>query len=412
MDTLVLDNFRCFPGRHEVSLRPITLLVGENSSGKTSFLAGARTAYNLFTEWSLNDFNAPPFKMGSFDDIINSNDKRSFFSVGLKTEQEVNSTLLEIESTFKNQKNQASIGNLLYTIRKNNEIKSAIEIDIERKTIEITTSDGTFTSEARVPSYSLPPIPYLFNSVLISELENKVDFLNLLDKTFLKNKTRPDVYCPAPIRAEPQRFYEAHRGQPEPYGSHVPSVINELAGTAAEIRLRSYLAEFAQSAGLFRKIQAEKIGTESAPLFQLTAEVNGTKRNIADIGYGVSQVLPIAVEAIQGPKGRVHLLQQPEVHLHPRAQAELGSLFGKLASTDQKTFLIETHSDYLINRICMDIRDDKHIQHTDAVILYFELNQSGANIHPIYIDKEGCLIDPPPSYRQFFLQEESRFLGV
>ena len=47
MDTLILEDFRCFSGRHEVPIRPLTLLVGENSTGKTSFLAAVRAAHDL-----------------------------------------------------------------------------------------------------------------------------------------------------------------------------------------------------------------------------------------------------------------------------------------------------------------------------------------------------------------------------
>ena len=70
MDTLILEDFRCFAGRNEVPIRPLTLLVGENSTGKTSFLAAVRAAHDL-RSGDGPDFNEEPFRLGSYDQIAN-----------------------------------------------------------------------------------------------------------------------------------------------------------------------------------------------------------------------------------------------------------------------------------------------------------------------------------------------------
>ena len=70
MDTLILEDFRCFAGRNEIPIRPLTLLVGENSTGKTSFLAAVRAAHDLRSGTAL-DFNREPFRLGSYDQIAN-----------------------------------------------------------------------------------------------------------------------------------------------------------------------------------------------------------------------------------------------------------------------------------------------------------------------------------------------------
>ena len=64
-----MENFRCFAGRHEIPLKPLTVLVGENSSGKSSFLAAVRLAWHsVGGDWNL-DFNDEPFSLGSFQHI-------------------------------------------------------------------------------------------------------------------------------------------------------------------------------------------------------------------------------------------------------------------------------------------------------------------------------------------------------
>ena len=104
------------------------------------------------------------------------------------------------------------------------------------------------------------------------------------------------------------------------------------------------------------------------------------------------------------------LLQQPEVHLHPRAQAALGSLFCRIAGWDRQ-LVIETHSDHMIDRVRMDVRDRAgSLTPEDVSILYFERGRLDVRIHSLGIDGEGNITDAPPSYRQFFMDEVSRSL--
>src|SRR4029077_20194792 len=106
--------------------------------------------------------------------------------------------------------------------------------------------------------------------------------------------------------------------------------------------------------------------------FQISVNISGPSSNLVDVGYGVSQALPVVVETLQAPRGSLFLLQQPEVHLHPRAQAALGTYLADISKRRRHTILIETHSDYLIDRIRMDIRDGKGISPSDVCVLFFE----------------------------------------
>ena len=106
------------------------------------------------------------------------------------------------------------------------------------------------------------------------------------------------------------------------------------------------------------------------------------------------------------------LLQQPEVHLHPSAQAALGSLFCQVASRERR-LVVETHSDYLLDRVRMDIRDSKtSLKPEDVSILFFERGDLDVHIHSLQVDREGNILNEPESYRRFFLQETQRSLGL
>ncbi len=153
----------------------------------------------------------------------------------------------------------------------------------------------------------------------------------------------------------------------------------------------------------------------------------GPWRNLIDMGYGVSQVLPVVTELLRTTPPRMFLVQQPEVHLHPSAQAALGSLFCQAAATG-KQLLIETHSDHLIDRIRMEVRDgETALRPEDVSLLYFERNNLSVSIHALGWDQEGNLVSRgwdqedklirrdggiPPGYREFFRTERRRSLGL
>ena len=104
------------------------------------------------------------------------------------------------------------------------------------------------------------------------------------------------------------------------------------------------------------------------------------------------------------------LLQQPEVHLHPRAQAEFTTLLTKLTNQGNQSFIIETHSDYMIDRARIEIRKG-NIKPEDVSLIYFEPKGNIVKVHNIGFDELGNMIDVPSHYRDFFLKESKRLMG-
>ncbi len=125
-------------------------------------------------------------------------------------------------------------------------------------------------------------------------------------------------------------------------------------------------------------------------------------------------MLPILTELLNPDPDApdLFLLQQPEVHLHPSAQAALGSLFCSVAEKGRQIF-VETHSDYLLDRVRMDIRDKKTtLKPEDVSILFFELAEQNVNIHSLRLDGLGNVLDTPPAYGRFFMEEMRRSIGL
>ena len=123
-------------------------------------------------------------------------------------------------------------------------------------------------------------------------------------------------------------------------------------------------------------------------------------------------MLPVITELLRRDAPYMFLLQQPEVHLHPSAQAALGSLFCQVAGP-QRQLVVETHSDHLLDRVRMDVRDGTTgLRPEDVSILFFERGDLDVRIHSLRLDKEGNVLDAPQSYRQFFMEETQRSLRL
>ena len=239
--------------------------------------------------------------------------------------------------------------------------------------------------------------------------EHQSEFYFLIDWALLERGPRP--YAFAPTRANPQRTYDPGAKPPDPEGRHIPMVLAVSSDALPDFR--EHMEKFGKASGLYSKVSVRKLGSEGSDPFQIEVELPGGNgpRNLIDVGYGVSQAIPIIAGAVSTDPGTTLLIQQPEVHLHPRAQAAMGSFFAQLADSGRNRLVIETHSDYLVDRVRTDVRDEK-IKATDVIILYFEQAKGGVGIHPIGIDARGRVVGVPEGYRSFFLEEDRRFFGV
>jgi predicted ATPase len=124
-----------------------------------------------------------------------------------------------------------------------------------------------------------------------------------------------------------------------------------------------------------------------------------------DVGFGLSQVLPVIVQSLISKKKNI-LIEQPEYHLHPRLQAELGDMFIEAALGERRnTFLIETHSEHLILRILRRIRETAEgtlpadlppIKPDDVSVVYVQPGDAGSRIIPLPVNEEGEFTEPWP----------------
>lgn len=454
MNRIFFENVRCFITPQSAPLRPLTLLVGENSSGKSTFLALVRLAWDLCQGISPLDLNEAPFLLGAYDQVASFRRGRG----GRAQQFCIGGEILSKGPPRRGssaRRGPSAIRSIDAVKVKGSFVRKGGQPHLREWTLEAAPFRIEIISEEpekpprltlqspsgsmRVSDFPIFPQPLRF-PLLLDYLRysrssrdrhqeslpfqghtlSTGDTLSTDDVEFLQDIAfvlrqglgqRP--YAFAPIRTSPKRTYDPLKEIPDPEGSHVPMILAKAftPDLKKSAQLRSAIDAFGQASGLFTDIDIRRIGRKEGDPFQLQVKIAGSGINLVDVGYGVSQVLPIIVDAIREPPGSTFLLQQPEVHLHPRAQAELGSFLATLAKQQQKRFIVETHSDYLVDRIRMDIRDGKQLKPSDVAILYFERIGGAAQVRTMEIDDFGNLIDVPPGYRQFFLEEERRMLG-
>lgn len=459
MTDITLRNFRCFGNEQTVPLAPLTLLVGENSTGKTSFMAMIRALWDFVFNGDEPNFNKPPYDLGSFDEILHDNvecadESKSFGAkCSLKVDSKGRQSKLPYHVSVEFKRDgpipvldkllvshedtwiEWSVGSSEADKRKLNVACGVRDSAWDVKSPSGYIMSGEFRGE-QVLSY-FRHFGSMMHWVLLNKnraeddlmarggtkppSQNDLGSLRSLSRYLARDLTpslaSEESYASAPLRSSPQRTYEASRLIWDTGGGHAPDHLADVCYQQAGEwgRIKQAMEEFGRTSGLFDRINIKWLGATSGAPFQVEIGLsqNGIEvpnRNLIDVGYGVSQVLPVLTELLRCDARHLLLFQQPEVHLHPRAQASLGSLFCNIAG-ENRQIIVETHSDYILDRVRMDIRDEEcDLNHRDVAILFFERSGSNVMIHPIKLDRAGNIVDAPPLYRQFFLQETDRLL--
>ena len=419
-----MEEVRCFSERQTLEIRPLTFLVGENSTGKTTALACFHVLANYLRHEGV-DFNSHPYSMGTFKDIVrNSRKKEKAFKLGITYEHADEAVELAVEFVQKKGGIEPAVNSVSVKFV-DGEIVFEIE-DLLGHRPYLTAFDEKRNRYRIVsgPDISLDLGLDFFLRSLEGPAEGEIALKKYLKAREKSTSTLYEpwpiwrnvaVFSTAPIRSKPKRTYDAIREFNDPEGSDVPMQLMRIAATQKDnwAALKAQLVAFGKSSGLFQNIEVKNLGGALGSPFQLKFTVRGPNANLIDVGYGVSQILPILVQILDvdaDRKSPFFLLQQPEVHLHPRAQAELSSLLVQLASTSNRSFIVETHSDYMIDRARIDIRKG-HIRHEDVSLIYFEPKGNIVKVHNIGFDEMGNLVNVPAHYRDFFLKETDRLMG-
>lgn len=458
MHTIRLENLRCFR-KVSARLAALALLVGGNNTGKTDFMAIIRAMRQTAYEYRVPDFNEAPYDLGDFEQIVHNSripqpdTFKAGFDVSGKDGEQSTSIDFVFGKGYRRIRNTPPIPVTQRTARGKTWREDTTKPSGEHS-LKAGTSNGSWNVEyPRYPSYkedstdrriiieyaALADTNYvkatpIDGSPAITEEDIHL-IRRLLPSPEYMISDWKGVFANAPSRPKPQRIYDLAPIRDDTEWGYFPMLLSRIARLKGDDHIKKELENFGSEAGLFDEIIVKRRPPQHRELldshssgrdqlqiyFRMTtfkALSNGDKipltapmRNLADMGYGVSQVLPIITELLSDNEYPMFLLQNPETNLHPMAQAALGSLFCRVASPERQV-IVETHSDHLIDRVTLDVRDSvTSLRPEDVSILYFEREGSEVNVHSIRTDEEGNILDAPRSYRRFFMQEMERTLG-
>ena len=438
---LRLENFRCFRERQTARLAPLTLLVGENGAGKTSFLAvmpAILAVANDASSFDEPDFRSVPYDLGSFPELEHRPRRGArveSFGIGFRCDR-IEPGGFAFDATFIRGKGAApAVAAMSWSsgaawIR---EHRSAPDPRIElgcargawRLPVPVRRPDtggldgdeafemGRSFLTAAERGGGLQPLP---GTRGLPTRDDYDDFGRLYGAGA---RCVADWYDESSIPSVPQRTYDPKRLADDPHGYLVAALL-AIAHRGDRERwhdLKRGLEEFGRRSGLFDEIFVNRLGTRQRDRFRLEVrkwgkQEKGPKRNLIDVGSGASQLLPLLMELVDEDGARSFLVQQPEAYLHPGAQAALGSLLCATAASGRQ-LIVETHSDYLIDRVRMDLRDRQtELKPEDVSILFFERSDLEVHIHSLRFDDQGNVLDAPASYGRFFMNEVRRSIGL
>jgi predicted ATPase len=428
-----LTNFKCFKGEHNFPLSKFNLLTGINGKGKSSFLQSLllmkqTTDYDKTSNYIV--LNGSCVQLGSFEDIKNSSSKNDeplhvSFKIGADKSQlprDVSFVLVEI--------------NINYILRKDIEDEYIAIVDTYSVEIEHQDEDKTTVSEARIyngnDEYNIwyygeaDELNYDFNEddvVKSSEI-----FTNLIPN----NGHRPDtdvsgledlfkrIQFISADRIGPKNYYEIQNINKEfswvgSKGENTPSIL--LKKKDSDVHQALYLGEDANT--LLQQTEewlnfifdGAKISITTAGeviLISYNTKQGRERYKPSNVGFGYSYILPIVVAGLIAQNGEILIIENPEAHLHPRAQHKLTQFLAKVAATGVQIF-VESHSEHILNalRICTIEQEgqEKILSNTDLSILYFQDNETTPCVR-IPIDEKGGIEEWPEG---FFDQTDKDF---
>jgi hypothetical protein len=442
---LFIDNFRGFSDTC-IPITDVNFLVGQNSTGKTSVLGLLKLFAGPALLMGSREFGDEHIGFSHFADMVSVNSAdQSYFRVGFVWEHEVKKrrsaetetvvtgslfTFIEkdglpylLKCTFcrGGQKISLKFGKTLihYRSAKCTAARSAAEFisTLRSEWVNEHSSPDRGFEKLAMPRGLVGNVPILFALSLISHADEPSRRQAKNDEIILQTPNvvfpQPDLTWLAPIRTKPRRTYDELALAFSPEGAHTPYLIRKLLRSKSEAaKFKRFIDKVGAASGLFQDVRTRSFGRGATSRFELDIVIDDKAINVLNVGYGVSQSLPVIVEILARDRGDWFAIQQPEIHLHPRAQAALGDVFFEMATLERKRFLIETHSDFTIDRFRMNYKNGR-TEKPDSQILFFERRDKHNVITPLPIGKAGELpVDQPPSYRDFFVREQMNLLGI
>ncbi len=431
---LRMKNFKAWKDTGKVRLAPITVLFGTNSAGKTSIpqllLLLKQTAESSDRQRVLHfgDSKRTPIELGDYSSVVHNHDVDRSLSVSLGwksssalsvsdplSDRQISSDRFRFDATIEaDTRRNPFVREMAFTMGGD---QDQLVAGMKRRTTgskyDLITSGYEPKRQAKGRKWALPApvqfygfpdeaVAYYQNTGFLSDLN--LEMTRLLDR----------IHYVGPLREYPRRLYQ--------WSGEVPVHVGIKGDRAIEAILaargRTFNFGFKQKLKGMEELVAERLemmglvhGFDVRILAEHRKEYEvfvktGPKRPdvlLTDVGFGISQVLPVIVECFYVPANSIVIFEQPEIHLHPAVQADLADLFVDAiraredASKRNVQFIIESHSEHFLRRLQLRIAEEK-LMPEDAALHFVHTDAEAARFEELQVDLYGNILNWPDKF--------------
>ncbi|MEQ3702102.1 DUF3696 domain-containing protein [Thalassolituus sp.] len=419
---LKLDNFKIWRTTGPLRLAQLTLLLGTNSSGKSSLIQSLllirQTVKSDDPNIDLNLGNpdndygigkADSVTLGQFQDVLCRSASAS-----------PSTPANQIGIEFRWQEDPASTESSLFSARYRKGAGSSAELDylrlgkglqgftVQRKKAGIYQLNIASKRKPLGQSADFrPERSFAFSAATLNALGVHADAIREIGPELLDELGR--IIYLGPVRRLAQRDYVWAGRMPSHIGDDGAKAIDALIASGAEYQqLKKAKKPLTKAAGLFEQtvkwlkqmnladgLEVKQLGRSAR--YELHIMNQGEGSNIKDVGVGVSQVLPVIVAALFAEPGHIVLIEEPESHLHPLAQSELAELLSQVSRERKVQFIVETHSEHLFRRL-QTLMAKEAIDASDVAMYFVERDGKTAQMRPLALDEFGRVKNWPEDF--------------
>jgi predicted ATPase len=434
IERLSVKNFKSWADLPSLEFGKVTALFGANSSGKTSLIqlllmlkqtAVSRDRRILNLGGTPQDY----VDLGGYEDIVHGHKVDADIDLDLSwtssfaPDDETPWISGEIKVTFSYVEEKVTVKRLSYSgkiaheqpyFTKDGDIESDVDVESINASIErlpdgrysllFPSGERTEPIALELPSfYTMQPL-YLIpgkNGVLVRDADAAVRYLSGSFEELLNS-----VYYLGPLREYPHRDYRWSGEKPSSVGVRgeyaVQAMLSKLVAEQSTDLVES-ANQWLKRLGMVDQVELRPIAP-GARLYELVIRTRGYQHeaNIMDVGFGVSQVLPVLVLAHFAPPGSLLILEQPEIHLHPQVQTELADLFLEAALKRNVQFFIESHSEYLLMRLQRRLAERRgefsQLSEKDVKLYFCKREAEASVLEPLEVDEFGRIKNWPQDF--------------
>ena len=384
---LSAQNFKSWKNTGKLQIAPLTGFFGANSSGKTSILQTLlmlKQTVERPPDWNgVIDFGDDDslVNVGGFNDLIHQHNLD--LSLGIAVSWQLPEKQSFVKADFLSFSmsivKKYGLHNFCYTIGEH-------EFKIEWESSGYKYKLGSYWERAE-----------LFRCYGVANPYGPLESFKPLKEAF-ENLFHRICYLGS-LRESPYSRYAWQGNHPKDTGQSGKEMISAILSKRVKLQgIDKQIMEWLQRLDLIDSYRLNPIsGSETEYEFLVRKYKGGPEVRLTDVGFGVSQVLPVLVLSYYVPEGSILILEQPEAHLHPKVQSELADLLIEVVKNRQLQIILESHSEHLLIRLMRRIAEEQ-ISADDIAFYFCEMNEGVSEIERLNVDPYGNITNWPQNF--------------